>query len=45
MAMANADDRAKAMGEGREVGNGGMPDVVGRGLDRRPTRTFVGGGG
>ena len=41
MAMASADDRVKAVGER----NRGMPDAVGRGLDRRPTRTFVGGGG
>ena len=40
MAVASADDRAKAMGEGKR----GMPDAVGRGLDRRPIRTFVGGG-
>ena len=31
--------------QGEVEGNRGMPDCVGRGLDRRPIRTFVGGGG
>ena len=42
-AMASADARMKAAG--RWERNRGMPDAVGRGLDRRPIRTFVGGGG
>ena len=40
--MASANDRAKTLGG--EKGNRGMPDAVGLGLDRRPIRTFVGGG-
>lgn len=42
-AAACADTHMKAVGRGKK--NRGTPDAVGRGLDRRPIRTFVGGGG
>ena len=41
-----AGSSAAARGcNGEEEGNRGTPDEAGRGLDRNPTRTFVGGGG